>query len=350
MKHSQLLIWEGFMLNLLAIVVALVLSAGSASAFEKLEGYFIAEQVCEAYQSKNKLTNPGEITTALSTAYVMKGLNKIAGDYFQIVVPGAPVTEDRWVSVDCGIHVVKADTAVASSDGDGDVVEPVAGDEASELLLALSWQPAFCEAKSSKKECKQLNSGLLPITETQLSIHGLWPQPDGKFYCGVPHSIKKLDKPATWHQLPAVELSAETRELLNVAMPGTASFLERHEWIKHGTCYFGAGGAEEYYQDILRVTDEINTSVVGEFLSAHLGTEVETSEIRTKFDAAFGEGAGARVQFRCAGDGNRVLIGELQINLRGVIGPNTPVSELLLAADEVSIGCKKGTIDPAGLQ
>jgi hypothetical protein len=46
------------------------------------------------------------------------------------------VTEERWVSVECGIHVVKADTAVAS--GDGAVVEPVTGDEASELLLALS--------------------------------------------------------------------------------------------------------------------------------------------------------------------------------------------------------------------
>jgi hypothetical protein len=44
------------------------------------------------------------------------------------------------------------------------------------------------------------------------------------------------------------------------------------------------------------------------------------------------------------------VIGELMIHLRGVIGPNTPVSELLLAADAVSIGCKKGTIDPAGLQ
>jgi len=338
------------MLNVLAIVVALGLAAGSASAFEKLEGYFIAEQVCEAYQSKNKRTNPGEITTALSTAYVMKGLNQVAGDYFQIVVPGAPVTEERWVSVSCGIHVVKADTAVASGDSGGAVVEPITGDEASELLLALSWQPAFCEAKSGKKECKQLNSGLLPITESQLSIHGLWPQPDGKFYCGVPNSIKELDQPATWHKLPKVELSAETQELLNVAMPGTASFLERHEWIKHGTCYFGAGGAEECYQDTLRVTDEINTSVVGQFLSAHLGTEVETSEIRSKFDEAFGEGAGARVQFHCAGDGNRILIGELAIHLRGVIGPNTPVSELLLAADEVSIGCKKGTIDPAGLQ
>jgi hypothetical protein len=45
------------------------------------------------------------MTTALSTAYVMKGLHQVAG---------APVAEERWVSVDCGMRVVKADTAVAS--------------------------------------------------------------------------------------------------------------------------------------------------------------------------------------------------------------------------------------------
>ncbi len=83
------------MLNVLAIVTALGLAAGSASAFEKLEGYFIAEQVCDAYKSKNKQTHPGEMTTALSTAYVMKGLNQVAG---------APVAESggsRWIAVCC---------------------------------------------------------------------------------------------------------------------------------------------------------------------------------------------------------------------------------------------------------
>lgn len=334
------------MRKFLTIVVALVLSAGSASAFEKLEGYFIAKRVCEAYQSKNKQTNPGEITTAVSTAYVMRGQNKVGGDYFQIVVPDVPVIEERWVSVDCGIHVVEAGTVVDAGNSDDAVVKTVTGDEASDLLLALSWQPAFCEGKRSKTECQQLNAGHLPITETQLSIHGLWPQPNGTFYCGVPKSMQNK----TWDQLPAIELSAETRELLNVAMPGTASFLHRHEWFKHGTCYFGAGGAEEYYQDTLRVTEAINTSVVGEFLKINLGEEVKTSEIRAKFDEAFGEGAGNRVQFECASDGGRELIRELRINLRGVIGPDTKVSKLLAAADSTAIGCKEGTIDRAGLQ
>ena len=83
-------------------------------------------------------------------------------------MPGAPVTEDRWVHVSCGIHVVAAGTEVATPPEEP--VEPVEGEESVSNLLALSWQPAFCELKPGKTECEQLNAGDLPITETQLSL------------------------------------------------------------------------------------------------------------------------------------------------------------------------------------
>nr|WP_242531677.1 hypothetical protein [Salipiger thiooxidans] len=103
----------------------------------------------------------------------------------------------------------------------------------------MSWQPAFCESKPSKIECRQLNDGLLPVTEAQLSLQVLWPPPNGNFYCGVLAAEKALDKPDSWEQLPAPVLDDVTAERLAVAMPGTASHLDRHEWIKHGTCFFG---------------------------------------------------------------------------------------------------------------
>ena len=109
------------------------------------------------------------------------------------------------------------------------------------------------------------------MTEQQLSIHGLWPQPEGKAYCGVPAGLVALDKASQWSDLPEVAIDAETRELLAVAMPGTASFLERHEWIKHGTCHLGAGGADEYFDDTLRLVDAINGSAVAAFLADHVG-------------------------------------------------------------------------------
>ena len=75
-----------------------------------------------------------------------------------------------------------------------------------------------------------------------------------------------------------------------MAMPGTASFLERHEWIKHGTCHRGAGGADEYYDDTLLLVDAINGSPVAALLAERVGGELETAELRQAFDAAFGAG------------------------------------------------------------
>ncbi|MEM1047963.1 MAG: ribonuclease T [Pseudomonadota bacterium] len=335
-----------------AVLSALFLApVAPASAFQSLEGYFVALQACEAYQSKNKLTNPGNVETEKMRAYVIKGLNKVGGDFYQMQVPDAPVTTDRWVHVRCGVHVVEAGTVVAPDPGGPDVVvTPPTGGESTENLLALSWQPAFCEIRPGKTECKQLNDGLLPVTETQLSIHGLWPQPRSNVYCGVPKVLVDHSKARRWSQLPDVVVDAETREALAVAMPGTASFLDRHEWIKHGTCHKGAGGADEYYDDTLLLVDAINDSSVATFLAEHVGAEVETRDIRARFDEAFGDGAGDRVQFQCQGDGGRVLIQEMRIHLRGVIDPDNTLSDLLLAADPVPAGCRAGTIDPAGLQ
>ena len=88
--------------KIIAAVFVLLLSVGSANAFEKLDGYFIAFKICEAYQSKNRLTNPGGIRTSPFHAYIINGINKAGGDFYQIRVPDAPVTSDRWVNADCG--------------------------------------------------------------------------------------------------------------------------------------------------------------------------------------------------------------------------------------------------------
>jgi ribonuclease T2 len=330
-----------------AVVLGLGLGGMPAAAFEPLEGYFIALESCDAFQSKNKLTNPGEVQTEPMRAYAMRGMNAPGGEFFQVQVPGAPVTADRWVHVSCGKHVVEAGTPVTQA-GPA-VVTPSTGSESAENVLALSWQPAFCETKPQKPECVELNAGNLPVTEQQLSIHGLWPQPEGNAYCGVPAALVALDSASRWAELPEVATDAETRELLAVAMPGSASFLERHEWIKHGTCYRAAGGADEYVDDTLRLVEAIN-GAVGPLLAENVGGEARTADIRARFDAAFGPGAGERVQVHCAGDGGRTLVQELKINLRGVIGPDTPVGEVILAADPVSPGCPQGVIDPAGLQ
>ncbi|WP_209017585.1 ribonuclease T2 family protein [Roseibium aggregatum] len=321
-----------------------------ASAFERLEGYFIATETCEAFQSKNKQTNPGNITTAPDTAYRMLGINKPGGDYFQVVIEDAPVTASRWVSTGCGLHVVEAGTRTTQPDVVEDVIIPQDGPESTDNLLTLSWQPAFCEIRSGKKECRDLNNGLLPHTTMQMSIHGLWPQPNGNYYCGVPKSVKNLDSPDNWHRLPAPEIDTETADELAALMPGFASFLHHHEWIKHGTCYRGAGGADEFYDDTLYLTGLVNASGVGELFFNNIGEEIAGAQIRAAFDKAFGEGSGDRVQIKCLQDGNRKLVNEIWLNLKGRITPETGLGELLLAADTTGMGCSGGIVDPAGTQ
>ena len=90
-----------------ALVFALAMSGSMAPAVAQvqLEGWFIALGQCEAYQSKNALTNPGDVFVVDHVAYEMIGINKTGGDWYQVRVPDAPVTASRWVSISCGVHV-----------------------------------------------------------------------------------------------------------------------------------------------------------------------------------------------------------------------------------------------------
>ena len=175
----------------LIVIVLLSCLWGTAVVAAPMEGYFIAEKICAAYQSKNKRTNPGEVRTDIRRAYEIRALNKTGGDYFLLHIPGAPVTDVRWVHASCGLHVQTVKTPTAVEDGDEPPAAPAvggtgpAGPKSSDNLLALSWQPAFCEFRPENPECLLVNRGMLPRAEQRLSIHGLWPQPRGNSYCGV---------------------------------------------------------------------------------------------------------------------------------------------------------------------
>jgi ribonuclease T2 len=320
------------------MLLTAALTAVAGAAVAQGDG-FVAFDACEAYQSKNRGTNPGGVRIEPGAAYDIVGGTVPAGDYLLLRVPGAPVTQDRWVRAACGVRL--AASAPEAGAGDG---------EARENVLALSWQPAFCETRPGAAECRALNRGRLPEASARLSVHGLWPQPDDKVWCGVAAQVGERDEASRWSELPPLPLDRGTRAALEAAMPGAASFLDRHEWLKHGTCYRGSGGAEEYVADMLGLADAVNASPVGALFAAGVGGWLEADDIRAAFDAGFGPGAGARVTIDCIDDGRRRLIGELKIHLRGRVDPGTPLSELIAAADPVRRSCRGGFVDPAGLQ
>ena len=327
-----------------AVLVALA-SAGMARADVKMSGSFVADAACPATQAIKSGKNPGNVSTTAGQSYDLLAGNKDAPTHYLIRVRGAD-PERRWVKISCG-HVsggsASTQPAVPADQG-----KPAASGKP-EYVFALSWQPAFCETKSSKPECQAQTAG--GFDASHFTLHGLWPQPNGNFYCQVPASDKANDNPAHWGDLPPVDLDANTRAELDQVMPGTASKLERHEWIKHGTCY--GKSQQEYFAEALNLMRAVNASPVRELFTKNVGKQLTSDQIRSAFDSAFGAGAGARVRVSCLVDpsSGRRLIGELTLGLTGPIGPDSSLGNLMLAsAPTTKAGCPKGSVDAAGVQ
>ena len=211
-------------------------------------------------------------------------------------------------------------------------------------LLAVSWQPAFCEGFAQLPECASQSPDRFDASH--LALHGLWPQPREAAYCGVDPSLVALDKPPTWDQLPPVALSPRVRAELDEAMPGTWSALDRHEWIKHGTCY--GPSPEEYFAESLHLLRQLNASAVRAVLAGRIGGQITADQLAAAFDASFGPGAGARVAMACREDGERRLLVELKLNLAGEITAASRLGDLLRAAEPATPECLAGLIDRVG--
>ncbi len=214
------------------------------------------------------------------------------------------------------------------------------------FTLAVNWQPAFCETRPDKRECESQTAGRFDAEN--FSLHGLWPEGPDSLYCGVSDDEVQMDKAGRWQDLEQPELSPTTRDRLNTIMPGTQSQLDRHEWIKHGTC--ANSTAEDYYATSLALMDGLNATPVRTLFDASKGQSLTAAEIRATFDDVFGKGAGARVGIDCVRDGDRTLIAELRIGLEGKIGAGAPLGAAILAASPRVTGCPSGIIDTVGLQ
>lgn len=218
---------------------------------------------------------------------------------------------------------------------------------AAEFVLAISWQPAFCETMSHVPECHSQHAGRFDASH--FALHGLWPRNRSSAYCGVARADIEADKAGRWRELPMPALPADLRARLDVAMPGTQSGLDRHEWLKHGTCIPGTT-AQSYYAASLALLDAVNASPVRDLFAGRVGAEVSAEEIRAAFDTAFGAGAGERVRLACRQDGRRRLVVEITIGLSGALGPEPALAALIAAARPTKPGCPGGVVDAVGLQ
>ena len=315
----------------LALAAGWIAASHGSLADVAMSGSFLATQDCPAFQSFRKATNPGEVKLEPGHSYPLLAKNAPNATHYRIRIEGAAPPE-RWVGVNCG-----------SSGEQG----ANSGSPQTELVLSLGWEPSFCESHANRPECA--NETPNSFDADHFILHGLWPQPRRREYCNVSQSLIDADKNGDWQALPDIDLAPETRAHLAVAMPGTQSFLERHEWIRHGTCY-GADDAETYFREALSLVDSVNGSAVQALFADNVGREVTVAAVRGAFDAAFGVGAGDRVRLACRQVGSRRVITEITIGLGARPGGDKRLADLIKTSSPTDPGCPGGTVDPVGHQ
>ncbi|MFK5976556.1 MAG: hypothetical protein QM493_08620 [Sulfurovum sp.] len=293
----------------------------------------IAIDNCPIYNNMKHSKNSGNQSLKIGSSY--RVIDEKRGQYY-ISIKGMAVP-NRWVDKSCfDKNKPKIEKKVKIVEKKEIVKKEIKTTSKSQnMLLALSWQNAFCESRRYVKECKTHRKR---YTDIRFGLHGLWPQPRENIYCGVSRDDKNFDKSSKWNKLQALYLDKSTRKELLEVMPGSASYLHRHEWIKHGTC--ANMDEDEYYSQAIALTKEFNSAKIGQFFSKNIGKKVTLQQVKFKMNESFGRGAGNKVELRC----KKGLITEIWLNLGG--GDN--MTSRLKSAKSVRSRCKSGIIDRVG--
>jgi ribonuclease T2 len=325
-----------------------------------LTGDLTATRDCPATVSIKQRDPAGSVRLEPGRAYRLLGKNKPQqATHYQVVIDGASPAE-RWVEVGCGTIPgeartdAKAPSDAAASDSPrgmapGARPAPVptpaqaqAQSKPGAFVLALSWQPAFCELHKRKDECRDQTAERPDAS--RFSLHGLWPQPRYNTYCGVDARTRRLDQEGDWTALPDLDLKPATRERLSALMPGARSGLQQHEWTTHGTCY--GTDPDTYFRQALDLTEQVNASRVRALFQGRRGRHVSATEVRAAFHADFGRGAGDRVRLVC----EEGMVSEIRLSLKGTISEGSRIGPLMQAGPSLSNSCQGGRVDEAGFE
>jgi ribonuclease T2 len=324
---------------LATLVIALMAAApiGPAQADSPASGVLTATSACPALSSIRKGSNPGNVALTPQQTYQVVSANRTPATHYLVVVPGAEPAR-RWVAVDCGALAASGAPPVQRPAASAGRPNQPGADAPTHYVLSVSWEPGFCAGHHDKPECAAETSA--GFDASHFTLHGLWPDP--REYCGVSGQDIAADKSDDWSALPAVDLSPAARAHLDQDMPGTRSLLERHEWIKHGTC--SGAAADAYFGRELDFLAAINASPVRALFAGSVGRNLSLDAIRDAFDQAFGTGAGQRIRLSCTRGGGARRITELTIGLDGDVMGATVLSTLIQAASPTGGGCDSGLV------
>lgn len=296
---------------ILLAVLVFSLSQTAQASTKPASGQFVADKVCSLYQSKRKKTNPDGLTSVAGRAYTIVETDKYS-HWWRVKVPNNRVNK-RWISANCG--QVKGSSAGSSSNSR--VVTRTKKKSQCRTrglydsnILAISWQSAFCELKGVHlPECTSLNPSRYDAKH--FTLHGYWPN---KASCGIDYGFcgKIKQKPATYCDYPALNLSTSVRDALGKVMPSEeyGTCLQRHEWFKHGSC--SNMNANQYYSLSMALLEQVNRSgFVSGFIQQNIGKTITRGALQQAFDQAFGAGSHKKVALQC----RKGVLMELQIAL-----------------------------------
>jgi ribonuclease T2 len=237
-----------------------------------------------------------------------------------------------------GIFLMFSAAAYAGKGGSGSYIDLTPG-RFDYYVMALSWQPAFCEGHQDKKEC--ISQTVERYDGKNLVLHGLWPNKKNDrqhryAYCGVKTKVKKLDNPAKWCRMPKLNLADETAEELAVYMPGFASCLQNHEWYKHGSC--SGLKANDYFHKANGMVKKMADTNFGRYISANIGQTVSSAQLMDEFEKDFGAGSRKSVNLFCDRGQGKAMLSEVRIYLKKTLPAEGEPDDLLALPDSSERG------------
>ncbi|GAB3389480.1 ribonuclease T2 [Azotobacter armeniacus] len=314
-----------------ALTALLCVLFNAAWASQPASGIFVASQSCDAYLSFRKKTNPGPAKTEVGREYRIREVDEREYQWLRIEMTGG-IEALRWVPEECGsirdMNLAKPAARQTRQPSAGVCQTPGLQDS---YVLAVTWQPGFCEhklAKSKSKqkpECRAMESGELNIAN--FTLHGLWPN---KKECGKNYgNCAKSD----------IQLSEETLSFVKPWMPNFQfeNSFGNYEWKKHGTCQTDMDD-DAYFRKAVTAVRTLNDSEVGQYIRANIGQSVERRTLleilrRTHPDAP------NSFSFLCTNNRLHEIQIRLPVDFRegptlaGLIGPQPPTIRSAIAGE-----------------
>ena len=160
-------------------------------------------------------------------------------------------------------------------------------------VLAMTWQPGFCEhlpGNKDKPECRAMMSGKLTVDH--LTLHGLWPSNRS---CGTSYGHCPGKR---------MHLQPETITYIQPWMPNWyySSSFGAYEWRKHGTCQTALDD-DRYFRKAVDAVIIFNNSPAGQYLVENRGKWISKKVFLGKLNQAVGDKRAAdNLTLLCRGD------------------------------------------------